>query len=200
VNLTPRLAARAGIAGPAGFLAVSFATVALRPEPVQQHGWASWPSIMATGGPPAALPQLLAFLWLGACYAVFATGALRPEIRSAAATGGFLAAAVGDVLLAFPTDVSGGTSWHGVLHLAGVFLVTLATLVAVVAVTVATRDRGTFRAWRMVAWVPLAAAAIGLIAGFHDGWAKVVYVVGITAPVIVLAGCVSVLATEARSG
>jgi hypothetical protein len=200
VSPTPRVASRFGIAGPAGFLAVSFTMAVVRPELIHAHGWASWPSIMATGGPPAALPQLLAFLWLGACYAVFASFALRPEIRSTAATGGFLAVAVGDALLAFPTDVAGGTSWHGALHLAGVLLVTSATLVGVVAVTIATRDRRTFRPWRGVAWVPVAAATIGLVAGFHDGWAKVVYVVGITAPVIVLARGVAAATTEARSG
>ncbi len=147
-----------------------------------------------------ACRRLLAFLWLGACYAVFATRALRPEVGSAAATGGFLAAAPGDALLAFPTDVSRGTSWHGALHLVGVLLVTSATVVAVVAVTVATRDRSSFRAWRTVAWIPLAAATLGLLAGFHDGWAKVVYVVGITAPVIVLGGCVAAVATSEVSG
>ena len=97
--------------------------------------------------------------------------------------------------------MAGGTSWHGALHLAGVFLVTSATLVGVVAVTIATRDRTTFRPWRGVAWVPVAAATIGLVAGFHDGWAKVVYVVGITrAVVIVLARGVAAATTEARSG
>jgi hypothetical protein len=201
--MTPRAAARLGIAGPAGFLIVSFAMAALRPALIHHHGWVSWPSVLATGGPPDALPQLLVFVWLGACYVVFARWGLRPVVGSAVATGAFYLVAAGDALLAFPTDTSGRASWHGTLHLAGVLVSTVGLVVAVVAITLATRGRPRFRAWRAVAWVPLLAALIGLLGGFETGWAKVAYVVGITAPVVVLALCVSragEAVTGARSG
>ena len=203
--MTPRGAARFGIAGPMGFLIVSFTMAAVRSELIRAHGWVSWPSVMATGGPPAALPQLLVFLWLGTCYAVFARWALRPVVGSPIVTGAVYVVALGDALLAFPTDTSGDATWHGTLHLTGVVVSTLALVVAVAAVTLATRHRPRFRPWRAVAWIPLLAAAVGLAGGFEVGWCKVAYVVGITAPIAVLAVCVSrgaadVTATGARSG
>ena len=178
-----RRAAWGGIAGPVGFLALSFLMAALRPEIIRAQGWASWPSSMALGGPPVALVQIGTFLWLTLCYSVFALGALRPLFGWTAAAIGYLVIAVGDGLLAFPTDGPGtGTSWHGTLHLAGVIVVTVATLVAVAGVTIATRDRPWWKPWRTVAWIPFAATLIGMAAGFDHGWAKVTYVVGITAP------------------
>jgi len=180
-----RSAAAAGIAGPVGFLVMSFVLAALRPELIETQGWGSWPSSMALGG-WRGIPQILTFLWLGACYCVFALGALRPALRSRTAWAGFLAVAIGDVLLAFPTDPPGADqSWHGTLHLMGVLLATVATLVAVVGVTSATRERASWRPWRFVAPVPFAAALIGLTGGFDLGWAKVVYVIGVTLPAAV---------------
>jgi hypothetical protein len=75
------------------------------------------------------------------------------------------------------------------VHLVGVVVVTLATLVAAVGVTLATRDRRAWRPWRLVAPVPFVAAAFGAIGGFDSGWVKVVYVVGITLPVTVIGWC-----------
>jgi hypothetical protein len=179
--------AMAGGIGPVGFLAVSFAMALLRPEVIRAQGWASWPSSMAVGD-PAGVGQILAFLWLAGCYTVFALGALRPALGDPIATGGFLAIAAGDVLLAFTTDGPGAArTWHGVLHLAGVTIATVATLVAAVGVTRATRDRPDWGPWRVVVWVPFAAAAIGVLGVADVGWAKVVYVIGITVPAAVVA-------------
>jgi hypothetical protein len=177
----------AGAMGPVGFLAVSFAMALLRPEVIRAQGWASWPSSMAVGD-AAGIGQILAFLWLAGCYVVFALGALRPALGDRLATGGFLAIAAGDVLLAFTTDGPGaGRTWHGVLHLVGVTVATVATLVATAGVTRATRDHADWRWWRRVAWVPFAAAALGLFSVVDQGWAKVVYVFGITLPAAVIA-------------
>jgi hypothetical protein len=179
--------AMAGAMGPIGFLAMSFAMALLRPEVIDSQGWTSWPSGMAVGD-PAGIGQILAFLWLAGCYVVFALGALRPALGDRLATGGFLGVAAGDVLLAFTTDGPGvERSWHGILHLTGVSVATLATLVATIGVTRATRDRDDWRPWRLVAWVPFAAAALGLLSVTESGWAKVVYVIGITLPAAVVA-------------
>jgi hypothetical protein len=177
-----RRAAMAGAIGPIGFLAMSFMMAALRPEVIRAQGWASWPSSMAVGG-GEGLGQTVAFLWLAACYVVFAVWALRPAIDSAPVTWGYLAIACGDVLLAFPTDPPGADlSAQGALHIAGVFVTTVATVVATLAVTQATRPRPEWRPWRVVAWVPLAASAVVLL-GLIDGpWGKVAFVVGITLP------------------
>jgi len=179
--------AMAGAIGPVGFLAVSFAMVVLRPEVIDTQGWGSWPSGMAVGD-PAGAGQIMAFLWLAGCYIVFALGALRPALGDPLATGGFLAIATGDVLLAFTTDGPDvDLSWHGSRHRAGVIVATVATIAAVVGVTRATRHRADWRAWRLVAWVPIGAAALGLLSALDTGWAKVAYVVGITLPVTVVA-------------
>ena len=169
--------------GPVGFLGASFAMAALRFGIVRDQGWASWPSSMGLGGPPAAIVQICAFLWLTCCYGVFSLGALRPLFGWGMAAGGYLAIALGDALLAFPTDEPGvATTWHGSVHLVGVVLATIATLVAVVGVTRSTWRRPRWRLWRAVAWIPFVATLVGMVAGFEQGWAKVVYVVGITAP------------------
>ena len=179
--------AMAGAMGPVGFLAVSFAMALLRPEVIRAQGWASWPSSMAVGD-PAGVGQIMAFLWLAGCYTVFALGALRPALGDALATGGFLAIAAGDVLLAFTTDGPGAArTWHGVLHLAGVTIATVATLMAAVGVSRPPAIAPTGAPWRPVAWVPFAAAAIGVMGVADVGWAKVVYVIGITAPAAVVA-------------
>ena len=179
--------AMAGAMGPVGFLLTSFAMTLLRPEVIDAQGWASWPSSMAVGD-PAGVGQIMAFLWLAGCYAVFALGALRPALGDPLATGGFLAIAAGDFLLAFTTDGPGAArSWHGTLHLVGVTTATVATLVATVGVTRATRTRADWRAWRLVAWVPFAAAFLGMLSVAELGWAKVVYVLGITLPAAVAA-------------
>lgn len=183
-----RRAAIAGIIGPVGFLAVSFLMAALRDDLIRAQGWASWPSSMSLGGAPG-VPEILAFLLLASSYPIFAFGAVRASVDGDVAWRGFLGVAAGDVLLAFPTDASNaGTSWHGVLHLAGVLVVTVATLVAGVAVTAGTRRRPSWRPWRLLgAPVLLAAGVIGFIGGFEHGWAKVTYVLGITLPVPLVA-------------
>jgi hypothetical protein len=193
-------AAAAGVAGPVGFLLIAFGQALVRPEVIQAHGWASWPSSMALGH-LVGIPQTLAFLWLAGCYASFAIWALRPALHAVVATAGFLGCAVGDVLLAFPTDARGaGVSWHGTMHLAGVIVATVATLVATAGVTMATWRDPRWHVWRLVAPVPVIAAGIGLVAGFDVGPAKVIYVVGITAPAAVAAWLVGRIASEARSG
>jgi hypothetical protein len=196
-----RWAAAAGIAGPVGFLAIAFVLAVVRHNLVAAQGWASWPSSMALGGAPG-IPMILAFLWLAGCYTVFSFGALRPGLRHPAAWIGFLAVAAGDTLLAFPTDAPGtATTWHGTLHLAGVVLVTVATLIAATGVTLATLHRPAWRAWRATLPVPFLAAAVGAAAGFDTGWAKVVYVVGITLPAAVVGGLLlREVLTGARSG
>jgi hypothetical protein len=197
-----RTASAAGVAGPVGFLAAAFQLSILRHDLIVAQGWKSWPSSMALGGRPG-IPMICAFLWLATCYTVFALGALRPALGHPAAWVGFLAIAAGDVLLAFPTDAPDmPTSWHGSLHLAGVLLTTLATLVAAAGVTLATRDRPAWRAWRLALPVPFLAAAIGAAAGFDTGWAKVLYVVGITLPAAVVGGCLlrEAAVSAARSG
>jgi hypothetical protein len=182
----------AGVIAPIGFLSISFAMAALRPDVIRAHGWASWPSSMATGGPPAAIPQIGAFLWLAVWYPIFALGALRPCLRDHVTTRSFLVIALGDLMLAFPTDATGRpASWHGTVHLVGVMTATVATLVAAGSSLLVTRDRADFRPWRIAAPVLFVSALVGLFAGFDLGWAKVVYVVGITLPVVVLARCVS---------
>jgi hypothetical protein len=181
-----RTACVAGIAGPIGFLTAAFLLSILRHDVIVTQGWKSWPSSMALGGPPG-IPMICAFLWLGACYSVFALGGLRPVLRSRAAWIGFLAIALGDVLLAFPTDAPDtATTWHGSLHLAGVLFTTVATLVAAAGVTAATLHRPGWHAWRLTLPMPFLAAAIGAAAGFDTGWAKVIYVVGITLPAAVV--------------
>ena len=181
-----RRAVLAGAVGPIGFLVTSFVLAAVRHDVIAAQGWKSWPSSLALGGAPG-IPQILAFCWLGACYTVFSLGALRPMLGKRSAWVGFLTIAAGDGLLAFPTDASGTQlTWHGTLHLMGVVVVTGATLVATVGVTLATRDRPRWFPWRVVAPIPFLAAAIGSAAGFDAGWAKVVYVVGITPPAVMI--------------
>ncbi len=192
-----RRAAVAGVAGPVGFLCAAFLLSALRHDVIVAQGWASWPSSMALGGPPG-IPMIATFLWLTTCYTIFALGALRPALGRRAAWMGFLGIAAGDLLLSFPTDAPDtGTTWHGTLHLAGVLLATVATLVAATGVTLATRGRPSWSVWRWTAPVPFAAALLGLAAGFDTGWAKVVYTVGITAPAAMVGWCVM---REGRAG
>lgn len=181
-----RRAAVAGIAGPVGFLAMAFLLAVVRRDVIAAQGWASWPSSMALGG-AAGIPMICTFLWLTACYTVLSLGALRPLLGHRAAWVGFLVIAAGDGLLAFPTDGPDvPPTWHGRVHLVGVVVVTLATLLAAVGVTRATRDRPGWRPWRLIAPVPFAASALGAVGGFDTGWVKVVYVVGITLPVAMI--------------
>jgi hypothetical protein len=180
----------AGVIAPAGFLAISFTMAVLRSEIIDAQGWAGWPSSMATGGPPAAVPQIVAFLWLAGWYTVFSLGAVRPALHDPLTTGAFLAVAAGDILLAFPTDAAGQPlSWHGGVHVLGVLVATFATVVAAAGSLRATQGRPGWRPWRLASLV-LFAAAILLVGGLDHGWAKVAYVVGITAPVAVFAWCI----------
>ena len=161
----------------------------VRHDVIVRQGWVSWPSSMALGGTPG-LPMVATFLWLGGCYAVFALGALRPASISRLAVGGYMVTAAGDVLLAFPTDAPGSTtSWHGVLHLAGVVVATLGTLLVAIGLLRATGGRGVWRPLRPAVAVLVVATVVGVGAGFDAGWAKVVYVVGITLPAAVVPWC-----------
>ncbi len=179
----------AGAAGPIGFLVAAFVLAGVRDDVMASQGWVSWPSSMALGG-PAGLPMIAAFIWLGGCYAVFALGALRPVGLSPIAVAGYLVTAIGDLLLAFPTDAAGeATSWHGVLHLVGVIVATVGTLIVAAALLIATRGRVAWRPLRPAVAVILAAAFVGLVGGFDQAWAKVLYVVGITAPAAVVPWC-----------
>jgi Protein of unknown function (DUF998) len=183
-----RRAALAGIIAPTVFLGVSFGAAAVRTNLIHSLGWKSWPSSMALGG-VHGLPQIAAFLLLAACYPWFSLGALRPVLRAPVIWWGFLVIAFGDLLLAFPTDGPGRpTSWHGTLHFIGILVVTVATVVATVSVTLVKWRDPRWRSWRSLgAPVVLAGAMIGAAAGFQEGWAKVVYVVAVTAPVPLLA-------------
>jgi len=136
------------------------------------------------------VPMIATFLWLGGCYLVFALGALRPAAVSMLAVGGYVVTASGDALLAFPTDASGEpTSWHGALHVTGVVVATAGTLIVSAGLLGATGGRGAWRALRPAAAVLVAATVIGIAGGFEDAWAKVAYVVGITAPAVVVPWC-----------
>jgi hypothetical protein len=179
----------AGAAGPVGFVAVCLTLAVMRHDVIVRQGWVGWPSSMALGGAPG-VPMVVTFLWLGGCYAVFALGALRPAAISSLAVGGYLVSATGDVLLAFPTDAPGAaTSWHGAVHLAGVMVATIGTLVVATGLLRATGGRGVWRPLRPAVAVLVVATMIGVAAGFDVGWAKVVYVVGITLPAAVVPWC-----------
>ena len=179
----------AGAAGPVGFVAVCLLLAVVRHDVIVRQGWVSWPSSMALGGAPG-VPMIAAFLWLGGCYAVFALGALRPAAISSLAVGGYLVTAAGDVMLAFPTDAPGSTtSWHGAVHLAGVVVATIGTLLVATGLLRATRGRGVWRPLRPAVAVLVVATVIGVAAGFDVGWAKVAYVVGITLPEAVVPWC-----------
>jgi hypothetical protein len=175
-----------GTVGPILFLLTAFAMSVLRHDVIRVEGWASWPSSMAIGGWPG-VPQIIAFLTLAVCYPCFAWWALRPAIGR-----GFIAftvIAAGELLLAFPTDARGhGRSWHGLLHLSGVLVVSAATLVAAVSITRVTMALPAWRSWRWIALPSvIAGVAVGAIAGFHTAWAKVFFVLAITVPIPLLA-------------
>lgn len=190
-SILGRAALWAGAAGPVGFVVATVALAAVRPDVIERQGWVGWPSSLALGGPPG-VPMIAAFLWLGACYAAFALGALRPAAVSSIAVAGYLVTAGGDVLLAFPTDGPyAATSWHGALHLAGVAVATSGTLIVAVALLRATRGRAAWSALRPAVAVLAAATLVGVGAGFDEAWAKVLYVVGITLPAAVVPWCLA---------
>ena len=181
-----RIGAALGAAGPCLFLLISFTMAALRRDVIHIEGWASWPSSMGIGGWPGA-PQILAFLLLAGCYPAFAWWALRPTVGRGFVM--FSVIALGELFLAFPTDARGqGVSWHGVVHLTGVLVVTAATAVAAIVLTSATWKLQGWRAWRYLGLPSVAAGVVvGAIAGFHTGWAKVFFVLAITLPIPLLA-------------
>jgi hypothetical protein len=183
-----RTAALAGIIGPVTFLLVAFGGALARADVIRAQGWASWPSSMALGGPPG-IPQIAAFLVLALCYPIFALGAVRRGLGDRLAWGGFLGIALGDALLAAPTDAAGhDVTWHGTTHLVGVLIATVASVVSAAGVTRATLRDPTWKVWRWVGAPSIAiATVIGAVAGFHHGWAKIVYVLGITLPVPLVA-------------
>lgn len=186
-----RVALWAGAAGPVGFLTMAFVLAGMRQDVIEDGGWVSWPSSLALGG-LAGVPMIAAFLWLGGCYAVFALGALRPAAVSTLAVTGYLITAGGDTLLAFPTDAPGTpTSWHGMLHVTGVVVATVGTLVAAYGLLRATRGRVAWRPLRPAVAVLAGATLVGLAGGFEEPWAKVAYVVGITLPAAVVPWCLA---------
>ena len=194
-----RSAIVAGAAGPIGFVLVTFVLAALRHDVIERQGWVSWPSSMALGGPPG-LPMIAVFLWLGGCYLMFSLGALRPAAISGVAVAGYLVTASGDLLLAFPTDAVGRpTSWHGTLHITGVVVATVGTLIVCASLLAATGGRGAWRALRPAATVLVAATGVGMAGGFDQAWAKVVYVVGITLPAAVVPWCLHRATRERRA-
>jgi hypothetical protein len=179
----------AGAAGPIGFLIAGFVLAAARHDVIERQGWVSWPSSMALEW-PAGTAMIATFLWLGGCYVVFALGALRPAAVSSLAVAGYLVTASGDALLAFPTDPPGAaTSWHGALHLAGVVVATAGTLVVAAGLLRDTGARGAWRPLRGAAVSIATATVIGIAWGSDEGWAKALYVVGITLPAVVVPVC-----------
>jgi hypothetical protein len=187
-----RIGAAAGAFGPCLFLLIAFSMAVLRSDVIRVQGWASWPSSMAIGGWPGT-PQIAAFLVLAACYPMFAWWALRPAVGSRPSAVAFTTIALGELCLAFPTDARGqSVSWHGVLHLTGVLVVTATTAVTTALVTATTWRRPSWKTWRYLG-VPSVAAGVvvGAAAGFHTGWAKVFFVLAITLPIPLLAGLVS---------
>ncbi len=184
-----RWALWAGAAGPIGFVVVCLALGVIRSDVVERQGWVSWPSGMALGG-AAGIPMIATFLWLGGCYLVFAFGALKPAAISSIAVAGYVVTASGDVLLAFPTDAPGAsTSWHGTFHAIGVVVATAGTLIVAWGLLRATGGRGAWRPLRPAVAVLVGATAVGIAWGFDEGWAKVIYVVGITLPAAVVPWC-----------
>lgn len=184
-----RAALWAGAAGPVGFLLVVFLLAWVRGDVIERQGWVSWPSSMALGG-AVGVPMIAAFLWLGACYAVFALGALRPAAISGVAVVGYLLTATGDLMLAAPTDApSAPLSWHGAVHLGGVVVATGGTLVVAAGLLRATAGDADWRPLRFAVATLVLAAAVGIVAGFDQAWAKLVYVVGITLPAAVVPWC-----------
>jgi len=194
-----RVALWAGAAGPAGFVVAALALAIARHGVIERQGWVSWPSSMALDG-VAGVPMIAIFLWLGVCYWAFALGALRPAGISSIAVGGYLVTASGDLLLAFPTDAPGSaTTWHGAVHLAGVVIATIGTVAVAGGLLHATGGRGAWRPLRPAVAVVAVSTAIGIAAGFEEGWAKVVYVVGITLPAAVVPWCLSRAGLGGRS-
>jgi hypothetical protein len=186
---THRAALMAGVVGPVGFLVVAFLLAWTRPDVIERQGWVSWPSSLALGGLVGA-PMIAAFLWLGGCYAVFALGALRPAGISGVAVAGYLVTATGDLMLAAPTDApSAPISWHGAVHLLGVLVATGGTLVVALGLLRATVGDADWRPLRPAVATLFAAAVVGIAAGFEQGWAKLLYVVGITLPAAVVPWC-----------
>jgi len=181
----------AGAAGPLGFVVVSLALAGLRSDVIERQGWVSWPSSLSLGG-AAGAPMIAAFLWLGACYAVFAIGALRPAAVSSIAVAGYLVTSGGDALLALPTDAPGvPTTWHGALHAVGIVVATAGTLVVSIALLWATGGRAAWRPLRPAIAMVVVSGVVGLAAAFGVPWAKVVYVVGITLPAAVVPWCLA---------
>jgi hypothetical protein len=179
----------AGAAGPVGFVAVCLTLAVVRHDVIVRQGWVGWPSSMALGG-ASGVPMIATFLWLGGCYAVFALGALRPAVISSLAVAGYLVSATGDVLLAFPTDAPAAPmSWHGAAHLGGVLVATIGTLLVATGLVRATGGRGVWRPLLPAVAVLVVATVTGVAAGFDVGWAKVVYVLGITLPAAVVPWC-----------
>ena len=185
-----RIGVGVGTAAPCVFLAIAFTMSVVRHDVIEVEGWASWPSSMAIGGWPG-IPQIFAFLLLAVSYALFAWWALLFALGR-----GFIAftvIALGELFLAFPTDARGAdVSWHGVLHLTGVLVVTASTSVAAAVITHATWRRPAWRPWRTLGTPSVVAGvATGGIAGFHSGWAKIFFVLAITLPIPLLARLVA---------
>ncbi len=185
-----RIGVAAGLAGPCLFLSIAFAMALVRGDVIRLEGWASWPSSMAIGGWTGS-PQIAAFLILACCYPLFAWWALRPALGRGSVA--FTVLAAGELFLAFPTDARGqGPTWHGIMHLVGVFVVTVATAAAAAQITRATWKRPGWRSWGSVGAPAVAAGVlVGALAGFHAGWAKVFFVLAITLPIPLLATLVA---------
>ncbi len=177
-----RIGAAAGVAGPFLFLSIAFAMALVRRDVIRVEGWTSWPSSMAIGG-WAGSPQIAAFLILASCYPLFAWWTLRPVLGRGWVA--FTVLAAGEVFLAFPTDARGqDPTWHGIIHLIGVFVVTVATAAAAAQITRATWTRPGWRSWKAVGAPAVAVGVlVGAAAGFHAGWAKVFFVLAITLPI-----------------
>ena len=185
-----RIGAAAGVVGPLLFLSIAFGMALVRRDVIRVEGWTSWPSSMAIGGWTGS-PQIAAFLILASCYPLFAWWALRPALGRGSVA--FTVLAAGELFLAFPTDARGqDPTWHGIMHLIGVFVATAATAVAAVQITHATWRRPGWRSWSAVgAPAVTAGVLVGAAAGFHAGWAKVFFVLAITLPIPLLARLIS---------
>ena len=77
------------------------------------------------------------------------------------------------------------------LHVTGVVVATVGTLVAAYGLLRATRGRRAWRPLRPAVAVLAGATLVGVAGGFDEGWAKVVYVVGITLPAAVVPWCLA---------
>jgi hypothetical protein len=161
-----RVAACAGVAGPALFAAVLATLTAVQYDSMVGMGWrpladpgGAWPSGLALG--PHGWAMDLGFAVSGSLLIPFALGLHRALPRGSGAGPALLSVAgAAMTLLAFETDPirrAGPRSWHGLVHDAAFVVFALALLLALLALSLRMRGRPP---WRRHARLTLATAAL----------------------------------------